>query len=191
MRAGKEKLAEQNSAADTLVEARLFTAFLFFVYRHVKVTILDVLLHFILLSILLRTGSGEKSGCPYILSWIMSGFQSIASSHFLSPCSNIRCFKIDQTSSSDASGAPAVWSHGYTEASGVKNKYDLARFLLYEHPSSRAPLCWYKEVLSVKVLGTFGASQRQRPCHDSIFVYQSAAWLSTLVFVREVAKIQV
>lgn len=37
--------------------------------------------------------------------------------------SNIRCFKIDQPSAGDASGAPAVWSHGYTEASGVKNKY--------------------------------------------------------------------
>lgn len=36
--------------------------------------------------------------------------------------SNIRCFKIDQPSAGDASGAPAVWSHGYTEASGVKNK---------------------------------------------------------------------
>lgn len=36
--------------------------------------------------------------------------------------SNIRCFKIDQPSTGDASGAPAVWSHGYTEASGVKNK---------------------------------------------------------------------
>ncbi|XP_043745487.1 PH domain leucine-rich repeat-containing protein phosphatase 1 isoform X2 [Cervus elaphus] len=35
---------------------------------------------------------------------------------------NIRCFKIDQPSAGDASGAPAVWSHGYTEASGVKNK---------------------------------------------------------------------
>lgn len=41
----------------------------------------------------------------------------------LSPLSNIRCFKIDQPSAGDASGAPAVWSHGYTEASGVKNKY--------------------------------------------------------------------
>lgn len=41
----------------------------------------------------------------------------------LSPRSNIRCFKIDQPSAGDASGAPAVWSHGYTEASGVKNKY--------------------------------------------------------------------
>uniref|UniRef100_A0A8C7ERG4 PH domain and leucine rich repeat protein phosphatase 1 n=1 Tax=Neovison vison TaxID=452646 RepID=A0A8C7ERG4_NEOVI len=39
---------------------------------------------------------------------------------------NIRCFKIDQPSSGDASGAPAVWSHGYTEASGVKNKLCVA-----------------------------------------------------------------
>ncbi|XP_004858502.1 PH domain leucine-rich repeat-containing protein phosphatase 1 isoform X2 [Heterocephalus glaber] len=39
---------------------------------------------------------------------------------------NIRCFKIDQPSSGDASGAPAVWSHGYTEASGMKNKLCVA-----------------------------------------------------------------
>ncbi|PIO34251.1 hypothetical protein AB205_0220960, partial [Aquarana catesbeiana] len=38
--------------------------------------------------------------------------------------SNIRCFKVDQPScgfsANEASGAPAVWSHGYAEASGVK-----------------------------------------------------------------------
>lgn len=39
---------------------------------------------------------------------------------------NIRCFKIDQPSTGDASGPPAVWSHGYTEASGVKNKLCVA-----------------------------------------------------------------
>ncbi|KAF6303101.1 PH domain and leucine rich repeat protein phosphatase 1 [Rhinolophus ferrumequinum] len=39
---------------------------------------------------------------------------------------NIRCFKIDQPSAGDASGPPAVWSHGYTEASGVKNKLCVA-----------------------------------------------------------------
>uniref|UniRef100_A0A8C8SVM6 protein-serine/threonine phosphatase n=1 Tax=Pelusios castaneus TaxID=367368 RepID=A0A8C8SVM6_9SAUR len=39
---------------------------------------------------------------------------------------NIRCFKIDQPSAGDASGAPAVWSHGYTEASGIKNKLCVA-----------------------------------------------------------------
>uniref|UniRef100_A0A667H6A3 protein-serine/threonine phosphatase n=1 Tax=Lynx canadensis TaxID=61383 RepID=A0A667H6A3_LYNCA len=39
---------------------------------------------------------------------------------------NIRCFKIDQPSAGDGSGAPAVWSHGYTEASGVKNKLCVA-----------------------------------------------------------------
>ncbi|XP_012581249.1 PREDICTED: PH domain leucine-rich repeat-containing protein phosphatase 1 [Condylura cristata] len=39
---------------------------------------------------------------------------------------NIRCFKIDQPSAGDAPGAPAVWSHGYTEASGVKNKLCVA-----------------------------------------------------------------
>ncbi|XP_041103927.1 PH domain leucine-rich repeat protein phosphatase 1-like [Polyodon spathula] len=43
---------------------------------------------------------------------------------------NIRCFKIDQSptsfSAGDAPGAPAVWSHGYTENSGVKNKLCVA-----------------------------------------------------------------
>lgn len=50
----------------------------------------------------------------------MFGFNEPVSS--VSLVSNIRCFKIDQPSAGDASGAPAVWSHGYTEASGVKNK---------------------------------------------------------------------
>ncbi|KAJ8383582.1 hypothetical protein AAFF_G00219620 [Aldrovandia affinis] len=39
---------------------------------------------------------------------------------------NIRCFRIDPSPTSfpvnEGPGAPAVWSHGYTEASGVKNK---------------------------------------------------------------------
>ncbi|XP_038626163.1 PH domain leucine-rich repeat-containing protein phosphatase 1 [Tachyglossus aculeatus] len=39
---------------------------------------------------------------------------------------NIRCFKIDQPSAGDAAGVPAVWSHGFTEASGVKNKLCVA-----------------------------------------------------------------
>ncbi|XP_028659692.2 LOW QUALITY PROTEIN: PH domain leucine-rich repeat-containing protein phosphatase 1 [Erpetoichthys calabaricus] len=43
---------------------------------------------------------------------------------------NIRCFKIDQSSTSfstsDTSGAPAIWSHGYTEVSGVKSKLCVA-----------------------------------------------------------------
>ncbi|XP_075682830.1 PH domain leucine-rich repeat-containing protein phosphatase 1 isoform X1 [Rhinoderma darwinii] len=48
--------------------------------------------------------------------------------------SNIRCFKVDQPScgfsASEASGAPAVWSHGYTEASGMKNKLCVASLLV-------------------------------------------------------------
>ncbi|MXQ96363.1 hypothetical protein E5288_WYG022862 [Bos mutus] len=54
---------------------------------------------------------------------------------------NIRCFKIDQPSAGDASGAPAVWSHGYTEASGVKNNWEQAlRVCPCVRPVSRAPL---------------------------------------------------
>ncbi|XP_060706295.1 PH domain leucine-rich repeat-containing protein phosphatase 1-like [Hemiscyllium ocellatum] len=43
---------------------------------------------------------------------------------------NMRCFKIDQSSTSftvgEASSAPAVWSHGYVEASGIKNRLCVA-----------------------------------------------------------------
>lgn len=55
--------------------------------------------------------------------------------------SNIRCFKIDQPSAGDASGAPAVWSHGYTEASGVKNKY-VEQNLEPKMPMSASFLGW-------------------------------------------------
>lgn len=48
--------------------------------------------------------------------------------------SNIRCFKVDQPScgfsANEASGAPAVWSHGYAEASGVKQKLCVASLLV-------------------------------------------------------------
>ncbi|XP_018123219.1 PH domain leucine-rich repeat protein phosphatase 1 isoform X2 [Xenopus laevis] len=47
---------------------------------------------------------------------------------------NIRFFKVDQPScgfsGSEASGAPAVWSHGYAEASGVKSKLCVASLLV-------------------------------------------------------------
>ncbi|KAM7126974.1 PH domain leucine-rich repeat-containing protein phosphatase 1 isoform 2-T2 [Molossus nigricans] len=53
---------------------------------------------------------------------------------------NIRCFKIDQPSAGDASGAPAVWSHGYTEASGVKNKLCVAALSVNNFCDSREAL---------------------------------------------------
>uniref|UniRef100_UPI003AAC9F4D PH domain leucine-rich repeat-containing protein phosphatase 1-like n=1 Tax=Centroberyx gerrardi TaxID=166262 RepID=UPI003AAC9F4D len=47
---------------------------------------------------------------------------------------NIRCFRVDPSPSalcvSEGPGAPAVWSHGYTEASGVKNKLCVAALAL-------------------------------------------------------------
>ncbi|XP_046873020.1 LOW QUALITY PROTEIN: PH domain leucine-rich repeat-containing protein phosphatase 1-like [Hypomesus transpacificus] len=47
---------------------------------------------------------------------------------------NIRCFRVDPSPSSlgasEGPGAPAVWSHGYTEASGVKNKLCVAALTL-------------------------------------------------------------
>ncbi|XP_012874350.1 PREDICTED: PH domain leucine-rich repeat-containing protein phosphatase 1, partial [Dipodomys ordii] len=53
---------------------------------------------------------------------------------------NIRCFKIDQPSAADASGAPAVWSHGYTEASGVKNKLCVAALSVNNFRDNREAL---------------------------------------------------
>ncbi|XP_060731146.1 PH domain leucine-rich repeat-containing protein phosphatase 1 [Tachysurus vachellii] len=48
----------------------------------------------------------------------------------LEQLNNIRCFRIDPPptsfSANEAAGGPAVWSHGYTEASGVKNKLCVA-----------------------------------------------------------------
>lgn len=45
--------------------------------------------------------------------------------------SNIRCFRVDPSpsapSATERHGGPAVWSHGYTEASGVKTKSVLKR----------------------------------------------------------------
>ncbi|KAM9357855.1 PH domain leucine-rich repeat protein phosphatase 1-like [Symphorus nematophorus] len=47
---------------------------------------------------------------------------------------NIRCFRVDPSPSApcvhESHGAPAVWSHGYTEASGVKNKLCVAALAL-------------------------------------------------------------
>nr|XP_019961670.1 PREDICTED: PH domain leucine-rich repeat-containing protein phosphatase 1-like [Paralichthys olivaceus] len=47
---------------------------------------------------------------------------------------NIRCFRVDPSPSatcvSESHRAPAVWSHGYTEASGIKNKLCVAALAL-------------------------------------------------------------
>ncbi|KAM3619775.1 uncharacterized protein V6R79_013409 [Siganus canaliculatus] len=47
---------------------------------------------------------------------------------------NIKCFRVDPSHSApcvnERHGAPAVWSHGYTEASGVKNKLCVAALAL-------------------------------------------------------------
>lgn len=56
MKAGKYRPDKQNSAADILTEAQL----LFVVYRHIKVTTSDVLLPFLLLNVLLRTGRVKR-----------------------------------------------------------------------------------------------------------------------------------
>ncbi|KAM8838844.1 PH domain leucine-rich repeat-containing protein phosphatase 1 [Synchiropus picturatus] len=61
----------------------------------------------------------------------------------LEQLNNIRCFRIDPPptfSSSEASGGPAVWSHGYTEASGVKNKLCVAALSVNSFCGSREAL---------------------------------------------------
>uniref|UniRef100_A0A3B4VB08 PH domain and leucine rich repeat protein phosphatase 1 n=1 Tax=Seriola dumerili TaxID=41447 RepID=A0A3B4VB08_SERDU len=61
----------------------------------------------------------------------------------LEQLNNIRCFRIDPPptfSSNEASGGPAVWSHGYTEASGVKNKLCVAALSVNSFCGSREAL---------------------------------------------------
>uniref|UniRef100_A0A8C4I1C6 protein-serine/threonine phosphatase n=1 Tax=Dicentrarchus labrax TaxID=13489 RepID=A0A8C4I1C6_DICLA len=56
---------------------------------------------------------------------------------------NIRCFRIDPPptfSANETSGGPAVWSHGYTEASGVKNKLCVAALSVNRFCGSREAL---------------------------------------------------
>uniref|UniRef100_A0A3P8X7Q0 PPM-type phosphatase domain-containing protein n=1 Tax=Esox lucius TaxID=8010 RepID=A0A3P8X7Q0_ESOLU len=57
---------------------------------------------------------------------------------------NIRCFRVDPSPSSlcgsEGTGGPAVWSHGYTEASGVKNKLCVAALALDSFCGSREAL---------------------------------------------------
>uniref|UniRef100_A0A8C7NHK1 protein-serine/threonine phosphatase n=1 Tax=Oncorhynchus mykiss TaxID=8022 RepID=A0A8C7NHK1_ONCMY len=61
----------------------------------------------------------------------------------LEQLNNIRCFRIDPPptfSTNEASGGPAVWSHGYTEASGVKNKLCVAALSVNSFGGSREAL---------------------------------------------------
>uniref|UniRef100_A0A4W5KH06 protein-serine/threonine phosphatase n=1 Tax=Hucho hucho TaxID=62062 RepID=A0A4W5KH06_9TELE len=61
----------------------------------------------------------------------------------LEQLNNIRCFRIDPPltfSTNESSGGPAVWSHGYTEASGVKNKLCVAALSVNSFGGSREAL---------------------------------------------------
>ncbi|CAO2603654.1 PH domain leucine-rich repeat-containing protein phosphatase 1 [Lemmus lemmus] len=72
----------------------------------------------------------------------MTGNPHLALDHkSLEPLNNIRCFKIDQPSAEDASGASAVWSHGYTETSGVKSKLCVAALSVNNFRDNREALC--------------------------------------------------
>ncbi|KAG5841876.1 hypothetical protein ANANG_G00171680 [Anguilla anguilla] len=57
---------------------------------------------------------------------------------------NIRCFRIDPAptsfSAGEPPGGPAIWSHGYTEASGVKNKLCVAALSVAHFGDSREAL---------------------------------------------------
>lgn len=113
---------------------------------------------------------------------ISHGFDFNDSVPSFSLISNIRCFKIDQPSSGDASGAPAVWSHGYTEASGVKNKWvQLGR----EKHLEATPLLWWERHTVLPTLGLVSQRSEQdspkgghlRPSTNSEL---SRAWHHTL-----------
>uniref|UniRef100_A0A8C5FTU6 PH domain and leucine rich repeat protein phosphatase 1 n=1 Tax=Gadus morhua TaxID=8049 RepID=A0A8C5FTU6_GADMO len=61
----------------------------------------------------------------------------------LEQLNNIRCFRIDPPptfSANEASAGPVVWSHGYTEASGVKNKLCVAALSVSSFCGSREAL---------------------------------------------------
>ncbi|XP_077472011.1 PH domain leucine-rich repeat-containing protein phosphatase 1 isoform X1 [Stigmatopora argus] len=61
----------------------------------------------------------------------------------LEQLNNIRCFRIDPPptfSSNEATGGPVVWSHGYTEASGLKNKLCVAALSVNRFCGSREAL---------------------------------------------------
>ncbi|KAK2901484.1 hypothetical protein QQF64_014301 [Cirrhinus molitorella] len=62
----------------------------------------------------------------------------------LEQLNNIRCFRLDPPPSSfsanEAAGGPAVWSHGYTEASGIKNKLCVAALSVNSFCGSREAL---------------------------------------------------
>ncbi|CAF91595.1 unnamed protein product, partial [Tetraodon nigroviridis] len=61
----------------------------------------------------------------------------------LEQLNNIRCFRIDPPptfSSNETTGGPAVWSHGYTEASGIKNKLCVAALSVNSFCGSREAL---------------------------------------------------
>lgn len=106
--------------------------------------------------------------------------------------SNIRCFKIDQPSAGDASGAPAVWSHGYTEASGVKNKY-VEQNLEPKMPVRVCFLPWVGDLVA-HILFYCGGSQcvfLQNEIHSSTSKHQAGFLLCITYspFMKDVDRI--
>lgn len=78
---------------------------------------------------------------PKLLELDLTGNPRLSLDHkSLELLNNIRCFRVDPSpaapSATERHGGPAVWSHGYTEASGVKTKSVLTQPLT---PSARPP----------------------------------------------------
>lgn len=165
---------------DTLIEAQL----LLVVYRHIKVTTLDVLLRFLLLNVLLRTEREKKVffshfqldqvsksiHCMYALSFLLaaiSGASRLTSPRLGTRRERRRC-GVTATRRRPASRTSTAW-HGFgcVGASG---------------PGQRDP---FLTGSLGDVLGLAEAKPRL-----SICVPSSPAWLSPWVFLWEVAKIR-
>ncbi|XP_028300354.1 PH domain leucine-rich repeat-containing protein phosphatase 1-like [Gouania willdenowi] len=82
---------------------------------------------------------------PKLLELDLTGNPRLSLDHkSLELLNNIRCFRVDPSSSapcvSENLGTPAIWSHSYTEASGLKNKLCVAALALDSFCGSREAL---------------------------------------------------
>lgn len=109
---GNPRLNLDHKTLEQLKYAFLFSA-RFFPYSY------NALRHDIYIVVLVHTL------CSGVIRSLLRFIRFFLSTIFFCHFSNIRCFRIDPPptfSSNETSGGPAVWSHGFTEASGVKNK---------------------------------------------------------------------
>ncbi|KAM9832079.1 PH domain leucine-rich repeat-containing protein phosphatase 1-like [Neosynchiropus ocellatus] len=90
----------------------------------------------------LREVSLPESLPPKLLELDLTGNPRLTLDHkSLELLNNIRCFRVDPCptgpGAAESHGAPAVWSHGFTEASGPKNKLCVAALALDSFGGSR------------------------------------------------------